>query len=173
MTSVGASRAGRGPGWPGLAPGVPRVPERTARCAYGGADEGGRSELPECRARRASSAVIRAACCWMTASRGMINGCTTRGVCSQPAASSGSPAGMGRDVATASPSWLARHRLQQRLGLLQVGGVKALGEPAEISASSRWASARLPCCCHNRLRLIAARSSSDLACCRRATSRAC
>jgi hypothetical protein len=31
-------------------------------------------------------------------------------------------------------------------------------------ASTSWASARLPCCCHRRLRLIAARSSHDLAC---------
>src|SRR6266567_3972703 len=31
-------------------------------------------------------------------------------------------------------------------------------------ASSSWASWRLPCCCQSRARLVAARSSSDLAC---------
>src|SRR5262245_58136707 len=31
------------------------------------------------------------------------------------------------------------------------------------------ASSRLPCCCHKRARLIVARSSSDFACCWRAT----
>src|SRR5215470_1637476 len=33
-----------------------------------------------------------------------------------------------------------------------------------MGASSAWASMRLPCCCHRRARLMAARSSRDLAC---------
>src|SRR5215470_8974413 len=39
-------------------------------------------------------------------------------------------------------------------------------------ASRSWASWHLPCCCHKRARLVAARSSQDLACCVRAISRA-
>jgi hypothetical protein len=38
-----------------------------------------------------------------------------------------------------------------------------------MGASSAWALVRLPCCCHSRLRFVAARSSQDLACWRRAT----
>ena len=62
--------------------------------------------------------------------------------------------------------------IKQRLGLLQVGRVKALGEPTIDRCQQVQASARLPCCCHRRLRLMAARNSSDFASWRRATSRA-
>jgi hypothetical protein len=51
----------------------------------------------------ASSAAIRAACCWMTASSWTINWSIMSGVYSQLAASCGSPTGSGREVATASP----------------------------------------------------------------------
>jgi len=42
-----------------------------------------------------------------------------------------------------------------------------------MGASSSCAAARLPCCCHRRPRLMVARRSKDLACWRRAMSRAC
>ena len=58
--------------------------------------------------------------------------------------------------------------LQQRPGLLQIGGVKALGEPAVDAVPAGPGLRCLPCCCHRRLRLTAARSSQDLACWRRA-----
>jgi hypothetical protein len=130
IISVGANSAWRCPGCPGFAPGVPVVVEEEGFVTHGGSEEGGRSELREVWDSRASSAAIRAVCCWMTASSWMINWRITSSVWSQLAASGGSPAGTEREVATASPSWLARQCLQQRLGLLQIGGVKALGEPA-------------------------------------------
>ena len=45
---------------------------------------------------------------------------------------------------------LSPQLIEQRLGLLQIGGVKALGEPAVDRRQELQASARLPCCCHNR-----------------------
>ena len=52
-------------------------------------------------------------------------------------------------------------------------GVKALGEPAVDRRQELRASSRLPCCCHSRVRLSAARNSNALACWPRATARAC
>ena len=77
MTSVGASSAWRCPGCPGFAPGVLCVVEEEGLVTNGGSDEGGRSELREVWDSRASSAAIRTACCWMTASSWMINWHTT------------------------------------------------------------------------------------------------
>jgi hypothetical protein len=54
--------------------------------------------------------------------------------------------------------------LQQRLGILHIGDVKALGEPAVDGASSSRASVRWPCCRQSRGRRIATRSSRDVAC---------
>ena len=90
---------------------------------------------------RASSAAMRASCCWMTASSWTTTWRTPGGVCSQLAASSGSPIGSGIGVATVpshvtppealqAQAELSRERLKQCLGLSQVSGVKAFGKPA-------------------------------------------
>ena len=66
-----------------------------------------------------------------------------------------------------------RQRLQQRLGLLEVGRVKALREPADRPVpAARGLPGACPAAATGELRLMAARSSSDLASWRRATSRA-
>ena len=82
-----------------------------------------------------------------------------------------------------SPTVIAYHRcghsclpsqlLEQRLGLLEVGGVKALGEPAVDRRQQRMGFVpACPAAARGELRLMAARSSSDFASWRRATSRA-
>jgi len=88
MTSMGATSAWRCPGCPALAPRRPCTPAR-AVFAYGGSDEGRRSELPEFCCKRASSTLIRASsalicacCCWSTSSRCTTTWGTSSGVCS-------------------------------------------------------------------------------------------
>ena len=63
--------------------------------------------------------------------------------------------------------------LQQRLGLLEVGGVKALGEPAVDRCQQLAGLGALALLLPQAARLMAARSSQDLACWRRAMARAC
>jgi hypothetical protein len=82
-----------------------------------GSDEGGRSELREVWDRRASSAAIRAVCCWMTVSSWTINWRIKSSVCSQLAASSGTLAGRRRELATA-PSHICNWRLDLQLGAI-------------------------------------------------------
>ena len=71
-----------------------------------------------------------------------------------------------------SASVALRQRLQQRLGLLQVGGVKPLGEPAVDRCQQLVRFGPLALLLPQATRLMAARSSSDFASWRRATSRA-
>ncbi len=47
------------------------------------------------------------------------------------------------------PLPMARQYIEQRLGVLHVGGVKPLGEPTVDWCSNRYASVLRPCCCHN------------------------
>ena len=63
--------------------------------------------------------------------------------------------------------------LQQRLRLLEVGGVKALGEPAVDRCQQLTGLGALALLLPQAARLMAARSSSDFASWRRATVRAC
>ena len=62
--------------------------------------------------------------------------------------------------------------LKQCLGVLQVRGVKAFGEQAVDWGQQPVRFCTLAFLPPGRLRLMAARNSSDLACCRRAMSRA-
>ena len=68
---------------------------------------------------------------------------------------------------------LAPECLQQRLGLLEVGRVKALGEPAIDRRQQLVGFGPLALLLPQAARLMAARSSQDLACWRRAMARAC
>ena len=67
---------------------------------------------------------------------------------------------------------LRRQLLQQRLRLFQIARVEPFREPAVNRSSSSRACCTLPWSRQRRARLIAARSSQDLACCWRATARA-
>ena len=69
----------------------------------GGSDEGGRSELREFWDSRASSAAIRAVCCWITASSWTITWRIKSSVCAPLAKAGGSSAGSGSEI-TATPS---------------------------------------------------------------------
>jgi hypothetical protein len=90
-----ASRHASRPGCPGFAPRVPFVVEEEGFATNGRSDEGGRSELREFWDSRASSAAIRAVCCWMTASSWTINWRIMSSVCSQLAACSRSLLAVG------------------------------------------------------------------------------
>jgi hypothetical protein len=81
-------------------PRVPCPPERAIGLSDGGSVAEGRSAWRARCGTRASSAALHTACCWMTANRSTTHWHTTSGVCAQRAASSGSPAGNGREVAT-------------------------------------------------------------------------
>src|SRR5215813_8055968 len=74
-------------------PGLPCPPERAVGCSYGGSAERGQSTWRERCCKRTSSAMIRTAYCWMTASSWMTHGHTTSGLCAPLAASSASPTG--------------------------------------------------------------------------------
>src|SRR4029453_6810784 len=54
---------------------------------------------------------------------------------------------------------LSRQCIEQCPSLLEVGGIKTLSEPAVDLGQELTASARLPCCCHKRARLMAVRNS--------------
>ena len=63
--------------------------------------------------------------------------------------------------------------VEQRLGVLEVGGVEAFGEPGEDRGKEGHRLLRPACCWRRRARLIAPRNSQDFAFCRRATSMDC
>ncbi len=69
----------------------------------------------------------------------------------------------GPAVRTTGFAACSSYLVEQRLGVLQIGGIEPFGEPAVDGGEQVAGLGGLPCACHRRARRVAARSSHDLA----------